>query len=157
MRVFESRHDDPGRADLAFEVERVAPLHHAPAIVRPTLHGINLLVQVLTILCHPQLAGVRIDVSTPGSPHAVRPGFWTGVRHIDEGIVLGHRVMLAFVDMFNIDAQDFGPQGVESLPDDIDVGVSCPVASGDIQVSIESEGDRRSVVAVRLPLDDRHC
>ena len=86
--VFDGRLDERRRPGLAVEVERVAALRHAPAVVVALLDEVRLLPQVLAVVADPEVAGLRVVADAPRVAQAVGPRLGREALVIDERVVL---------------------------------------------------------------------
>ena len=152
--VLGGRRRDRVGARLALGVEDVAPLDEAPAVIGPLLDQVDLLPEVLAVLADPELARLAVVAEPPGVAQAIGPELGPGAGAIDEGVVLGHRVVPARVGMIDVDPQHGREQVVEGLAGQVGVGAAGTVARGDIEIAVVAEGQVAAVVAVGGPFDD---
>ena len=152
---------DRRRPDLAFQIERMTTFHDAPAVIVPLADEHGGFPQILAVLPHPDVAGLRVGTHAPRVAEPVRPRLryealvvhkrvvlWNGVHH-----PRAHALRLA--GMIDIDSQHLRQHQVGALPGKVGVRIRGAVAAGDEERAIEAEGDGAAVVPVRFPGQNR--
>src|SRR3954466_13403055 len=99
--VLENRLADRRRALLAIAAKRVASFKQAPPIIFAATDDHRRFPQILTILTDPQQSGFAIKRHSPRIAEAIRPYFRPGIGEIQEGVVLGHRIIFATLGMID--------------------------------------------------------
>ena len=87
--MLDGRLDDRRRPGLAVEVERVAPLHHAPAVVLPLLDEVGLLPEVLAVLPTQSWSALRVVGDPPGVAQSVGPRLGANSGSFTNGLSFG--------------------------------------------------------------------
>src|SRR5262249_24969044 len=80
--------------------------------------------------------------------------FGQSVLPADEGVVLGNGVILAFVLLVDIDAEDLGQQSLEVLAVFERIVGRAAVPQGNVKIAIRTEADGAAVVVPERPLLD---
>ncbi len=105
MRQLDQWREDRRRPDL-LGLDGLRPLHRGPAVVAALLDAVDHLPQLPADVADEQFAGLAVEAHPPGVAQAVGPDLRPRVLHADEGVVLGDRVVLAFVLMVHVDTQN---------------------------------------------------
>src|SRR5205814_6663128 len=126
-------------------------LAQVPAVVAALDEDVDLLVQVLTDIGSPELAGLLVERHAPDVAKTVGPGFGNGTRELTllgshEGIVRGHGVVLAGVLLIDVDAQHLAERLLEVLAVAERIVGGAAVAQRDVEIAVGAEDDGAAVV-----------
>ena len=143
------------RSHLPGQIERMASLVDAPAVVVPLPHEVDLLPQVLTVVADPDVARLAVGGHPPRIAQSVRPRLRNDVGLSDKRVVHRYRISLARRGMIDVETQHLGGQLRQILTTQVGVAVGGAVARRDIHQAVVAERDRGPVVSVGRPLDDR--
>src|SRR5690349_8431721 len=97
--------DNRSRAALSVQVERMAALIHAPAIVFPAPDKLGLFPEVLSVDPGPDLTGFFIDRHAPRIPQTVGPDFGTRIFSSNERVINGNRISLGSIAVINVNTE----------------------------------------------------
>src|SRR5688572_1849483 len=104
--MFDNRRLEGPRPALASRAERVASLHHAPAVVAAAPDEIDHLPQVLPDFARPEPLRRRIEGELPDLPMAEGPDLSAGILAAGEGIIGRDQIGAVAFRMVDIQPQD---------------------------------------------------
>src|SRR5262245_1459550 len=139
---------------LSVEIERVAALEDAPAVVFAGPHEMRRFPEVLPVVPHPDLSALGIDAHSPRVAQPVGPYLRARPGHLHERVVRRHRVAQRIRAVVDIDPEHAPEKIVERLSGVPAVRIARAVARRDIEHALGPKRDIAPVVSRGPPLDD---
>ena len=136
-------------------MDRLAPLHNAPAVVASALYLEYQFPQIPTDIAHPKVASCFVEAHAPRVAKPIRPYFRSCSFDPDERIIWRHTISLAGLAVVDVDAKN-GRQKVT----DVLAGFKpvrrvrgLGIAGGNIEHPILAKVQRTTIVSARQPGD----
>ena len=91
---------------MVIGVDRLAPLHNAPAVVASPLDLEDQFPKVPTDVAHPKIASRFVKAHAPRVTQPIRPNFRSCSCDPDKRIIWRYTICLARIAVVDVDAQD---------------------------------------------------